>query len=98
MRFLVDNQLPSALARFLAGIGTEAVHVLDLGLAQTGDAELWSYAVENEFVLISKDQDFLHFLERTAPNGQLIWVRIGNCRRQALLKSCNGFGRRLWRW
>jgi len=86
VRFLVDNQLPSALARFLVGIGTEAVHVLDLGLAQSGDADLWSFVVENKFVLISKDHDFLHFLERTAPHGQLIWVRLGNCRRQALLE------------
>jgi predicted nuclease of predicted toxin-antitoxin system len=86
LKFLVDNQLPSALARFLAGVGTEAVHVLDLGLAQSGDAELWSFAVANKFVLISKDHDFLHFLERTAPHGQLIWVRVGNCRRQALLE------------
>lgn len=86
MKFLVDNQLPSALARFLTDMGTEAAHVLDLGLAQSGDAELWSFAVENKFVLISKDYDFLHFLERTAPDGQLIWVRIGNCRRQALLE------------
>lgn len=86
MRFLVDNQLPTALARFLAGIGTDAVHVLDLGLAQSGDAELWSFAVKNKLVLMSKDNDFLHFLERTAPDGQLIWVRMGNCRRQALLE------------
>ncbi|MGH9646578.1 MAG: DUF5615 family PIN-like protein [Bryobacteraceae bacterium] len=86
MRFLIDNQLPSALARFLTSIGTEAAHVLDLGLAQTGDAELWSFAVENKFVLISKDHDFLHFLNRTEHEGQLIWVRVGNCRRQALLE------------
>ena len=86
MKFLVDSQLPSALARFLTSIGSESVHVLDLGLAQSGDAELWSFAVENKFVLISKDHDFLHFLERTAPNGQLIWVRVRNCRRQTLLE------------
>ena len=86
MKFLVDNQLPSALVRFLAGMGTEAVHVLNLGLAQSGDAELWSFSVENKFILISKDHDFLHFLERTAPHGQLIWVRVGNCRRQVLLE------------
>lgn len=86
MRFLVDNQLPSALARFLVSIGSDAAHVLDLELAQSGDAELWSFAVENKFVLISKDHDFLHFLDRTAPDGQLIWVRVGNCRRQALLE------------
>ena len=87
MRFLVDNQLPSALARFLSSIGLEAVHVLDLGLSQSKDAELWSFAAENDFVLISKDHDFLDFLGRTAPRGRLIWVRVGNCRRQALLES-----------
>jgi len=86
VKFLVDNQLPSALARFLTDLGAEAIHVLDLGLAQSGDAELWSFAVKNKFILISKDHDFLHFLDRTAPDGQLIWVRVGNCRRQALLE------------
>lgn len=86
MKFLVDNQLPSALARFLTDLGAEAIHVLDLGLAQSGDAELWSFAVKNKFILISKDHAFLHFLDRTAPDGQLIWVRVGNCRRQALLE------------
>jgi predicted nuclease of predicted toxin-antitoxin system len=86
VKFLIDNQLPSALARFLTGIGTEAAHVLDLGLAQSGDAELWSFAVKNKFALISKDYDFLHFLERTAPDSQLIRIRVWNCRRQALLE------------
>jgi len=57
-----------------------------LGLAQSGDAELWSFTVENKFALISKDYDFLHFLERTAPDGQLIRIRVWNCRRQDLLE------------
>jgi predicted nuclease of predicted toxin-antitoxin system len=35
-----------------------------LGMAQSRDTELWSFAVENKFALISKDYDFLHFLER----------------------------------
>lgn len=55
-----------------------------LGLAQSGDAELWSFTVENRFALIS--EDYVHFLERTAPDGQLIRIRVGNCRRQALLE------------
>jgi predicted nuclease of predicted toxin-antitoxin system len=57
-----------------------------LGMAQSRDTELWSFAVENKFALISKDYDFLHFLERTAPDGQLIRIRVWNCRRQALLE------------
>jgi predicted nuclease of predicted toxin-antitoxin system len=59
VKFLVDNQLPAALARFLASHGTECQHVLDIGLAGDSDAEIWEYASQNDYVVISKDADFL---------------------------------------
>ena len=34
MRFIIDAQLPPALARFLASLGEEAIHVLDAGLLE----------------------------------------------------------------
>jgi predicted nuclease of predicted toxin-antitoxin system len=37
---LVDNQLPAALARFLASRGVECQHVLDLDLAESTDFTL----------------------------------------------------------
>ena len=40
MKFLVDNQLPAALARFLTSRGVECRHVLDAGLADASDAEI----------------------------------------------------------
>ena len=60
MTFLVDNQLPVALARFLSAHGVECHHVLDRGLAQASDIEIWRYAAEREMILISKDEDFFH--------------------------------------
>lgn len=87
MKFLVDNQLPAALARFLSDTGTECQHVLDVGLAQTSDAEIWRYAAEGEFVLISKDEDFFHRAARPDAPVQLVWIRLGNCRKQHLLET-----------
>ena len=86
MRFLVDNQLPAALARFLEGQGTEAKHVWDLGLEAADDRSIWDFARENGYTVISKDEDFLHLatLQGSGPPA-LIWVRIGNCRKQELL-------------
>ena len=55
---LVDNQLPAALARFLASRGVDCQHVLDIDLADATDAEIWDYASKND-VVISKDEDFL---------------------------------------
>lgn len=41
MRFLVDAQLPPALARWLASQGHQADHVGDLGLAAAMDRVIW---------------------------------------------------------
>lgn len=89
MKFLVDNQLPPALARFISEeLRTEALHVVDVGLQKSTDADLWSYASSNGFVLISKDEDFVTLYSQT-PSARLLWVRLGNCRRAFLLEVFN---------
>lgn len=87
MNFLVDNQLPRVLARFLAQHGHRATHVLDLGLDEASDRALWSHARRHDVVLVSKDEDFVHIANRQGDAGRLVWVRIGNCRKQALLET-----------
>ena len=55
MKFVVDNQLPPALARFIElGLGAEAAHVADIGLRDASDAELWAYASPAGSILIPK--------------------------------------------
>lgn len=58
MKFLVDNQLPAALARWLSVKGFEATHVLDLMLNDSDDEQIWAHAAAHGFVVISKDDDF----------------------------------------
>lgn len=87
MKFLVDNQLPVALARHLSAQGHECRHVLDLGLDESDDATIWHRVAAESFVLISKDEDFLHMANRPNASAQFIWVRLGNCRKQDLLSA-----------
>ena len=35
-------------------------NLLDRGLAQASDIEIWRYAAEREMILNSKDEDFYH--------------------------------------
>jgi predicted nuclease of predicted toxin-antitoxin system len=55
VKFLVDHQLPSALAEFLGGPGHESRHVREIGLKSDDDLTIWKFAAANDFVLISKD-------------------------------------------
>ena len=57
MRFLVDAQLPPALARWLTSKGQEAQHVADVGLASAPDKEIWNYALAVGAVIVWKDED-----------------------------------------
>lgn len=84
MKFLVDNQLPAALARWLSTNGLEAAHVLDLKLNDSDDEQIWAHAAAHGMVVISKDD---YFQNRATHRGtvQVVWVRLGNCRNKALL-------------
>ncbi len=84
MKFLVDNQLPAAVAHWLAGKGHDAIHVLDRDLAQADDRQLWALACQEERIVVSKDEDFF-ILAGHSIAGSRLWLRVGNCRKQALL-------------
>lgn len=72
MKCLIDNQLPPALARFLESRGIEAIHVTEVGLAEARDRDIWNYVLENNYVLVTKDDDFLNISSQT-PGGQFVW-------------------------
>ncbi len=86
MRFLVDAQLPPALARWLVGQGHEATHVFDFGLAAADDRIIWQRAADTGAVIVTKDEDFAlrRTLEETGP--AVVWLRLGNTRKNALLR------------
>jgi len=83
LRFLVDAQLPPALARQIEGRGHTAEHV-DCGLATAPDRTIRAYAASVGAIIITKNEDFvvLKLLESGPP---VIWVRVGNTRRAHLL-------------
>lgn len=58
MRFLVDVQLPPALARWLVERGHQAGHVADLGIAGASDRVVWERAAITGAVIVTKDEDF----------------------------------------
>jgi predicted nuclease of predicted toxin-antitoxin system len=48
VKLLIDAQLPPALQLLLTAVGREARHVVDVGLRDADDAQVWGYAVGEE--------------------------------------------------
>ena len=85
MRFLVDAQLPPALARWLAAKGHEAEHVGDKGMQAASDSMIWNYALTSSAAIVTKDEDFAQRKVLAITGPVVIWIRLPNTRRRDLL-------------
>jgi predicted nuclease of predicted toxin-antitoxin system len=85
MRFLVDAQLPPALARWLTEQGYIAEHLIDLGMLAADDRVVWDYASRVGAVIVTKDEDFAFRRARSADGPPVVWIRVGNTTRRELL-------------
>jgi predicted nuclease of predicted toxin-antitoxin system len=61
--------------------------VLDVGLARAQDLFIWQQAIAADRVIVSKDEDFFFLASLPGSAGRLVWVRLGNCRKSALLRE-----------
>jgi predicted nuclease of predicted toxin-antitoxin system len=53
--------------------------VRELGLASAVDIEVWEYARQFGFTIVSKDTDFSQRGFLFGPPPKVIWIRLGNC-------------------
>jgi predicted nuclease of predicted toxin-antitoxin system len=86
MKFIVDQQLPPTLVRWLIERGHEAEHVRDIGMREAADHEIWLRAVAQDSIVITKDEDFAQRRGQSSSGPQIVWLRVGNTTRQALFE------------
>jgi predicted nuclease of predicted toxin-antitoxin system len=90
LTFLVDEQLPQALVRWLIARGHHARHVADLGLSNTDDIDIANVAKSEDLVIVSKDVDFAWLHAQDPASFRLILLRLGNCTSPELLRRPGG--------
>jgi predicted nuclease of predicted toxin-antitoxin system len=86
VKFLVDAQLPPALARWLREAGHDAAHVEDVGLREATDGPIWEHALRTGAAVVTKDEDFAARAARAtkAQPPVIVWLRVGNTTNRVL--------------
>ena len=79
MKLLLDENLSPRLATALCDLYPGSLHLRDCGLRGASDAQVWQYAFENRFMIVSKDSDFAQRSLLLGGLPKVIWLRIGNC-------------------
>jgi len=79
MKLLFDQNLSPRLIDRLADLYPGSDHVANLGLGRAQDEEVWLYAREREFIIVSKDTDFSEMSVLRGFPPKVVWIRRGNC-------------------
>lgn len=86
MRLLLDENLSRRLVPFLQTDFPGSSQVSLLGLEEASDREIWEYARDNGFVIVTRDADFSELSARYGQPPQIVWLRIRNASKTSLLK------------
>jgi len=87
MKLLLDENLSRRLVPFLHTDYPGSQQVALLGLEKASDREIWQYAKNNDYVIVTKDSDYheLSILYGAPP--QIIWLKTGNQSKVATLNA-----------
>lgn len=76
---LFDQNLSPRLVDRLADIYPNSIHVETVGLGTGLDRDVWEYAREHDYIIVTKDVDFSELGLLLGFPPKVIWIRRGNC-------------------
>ena len=85
MKLLLDENLSRRLVPYLQADFPGSSHVARLSLEQTSDNSIWEYAKTNGYVIVTRDADFEEISSLRGHPPQIIWLKIGNLSKAAVL-------------
>lgn len=79
MKLLFDQNLSWRLVAKLSDLFPESRHVREFGMIEAQDIDIWNYAAENDFVIVTKDVDFQQRSLLFGHPPKVVRLRVGNC-------------------
>jgi len=86
VRLLFDENLSPRLVEKLAADYPGSLHVRSVELRGKEDAVIWEYAGQNNFFLVSKDNDFRQLSFLKGPPPKVVWLSVGNAGTEAIAR------------
>ncbi|GHU12244.1 hypothetical protein FACS1894161_0040 [Spirochaetia bacterium] len=79
MKLLLDANISRRLIHVLTEHFGECTHVNTVGLTVPAtDTEIWNFANQNGYIIVTQDSDFLHFFEVKGHPPKVVLIRMGN--------------------
>lgn len=79
MKLLFDENLSPKMVMALADVFPDSAHVDRIGLGGGSDDDVWRYAKDNGYMIVSKDSDFYEKSILYGHPPKIILIKRGNC-------------------
>jgi predicted nuclease of predicted toxin-antitoxin system len=87
MKILLDANISWKLVSTLKQIFGDCAHVDLIGLkVPVEDKDIWNYALNNGYIIITKDTDFVNLLELNGFPPKIVLLKTGNNSSKALME------------
>ncbi len=78
MKLLFDQNISFRVVAILKEVFPEGRHVKEFNLQFSTDRQIWNFAKENKFDIVTFDADFYDLVSLLGHPPKLIWLRLGN--------------------
>lgn len=78
MKLLLDQNISFRILNLIFEQYPHAKQIRSLGLENSNDLEIWQFAKENGFTIVTFDADFYDIASLKGHPPKIIWLRIGN--------------------
>lgn len=85
MKLLFDQNLSRHLVGQLRDAFPDSSHLTTVGLDTATEDQIWDYAKEHGYVIVSKDSDFRQLAFLHGPPPKVLWLRVGNASTDSIL-------------
>lgn len=78
MKILFDQNISFRIIKIISEYFPEAAQIRFVGHENSSDIEIWEYAKNNGYSIVTFDSDFIDITNLKGFPPKIIWLRIGN--------------------
>ena len=95
MKLLLDENLSRRIVPFVRDAYPGSTQVALLSLERSDDKTIRQYAIDNGFVIVTKDADFYEMNTLYGQPPKIIWLKTGNQPKTAVIKILQDYQQRI---
>ena len=87
MKLLLDENLSRRIVPFILDLYPNSTQVALAGLENTDDKIIRQYAIDHDFVIVTKDADYYDMTVLYGQPPKIVWLKMGNQSKAATIKT-----------